>query len=60
MFLNVKVITERQQLRFSTLSTNNQGTDVCISLLKCSKKAVKNVNTLQIGKSKVEMIFFEF
>ena len=60
MFLNVRVITERQQLRFSTLSTNNQGTDACISLLKCSKKAVKNVNTLQIGKSKVEMIFFEF
>ena len=26
MFLDLKVLTERQQLRFCTLSTNNQGT----------------------------------
>ena len=59
MFFKNKVLMKSYQLRFWTLSRNNQGTAYLFSVEKHEKKAVKKINSSQKTKSKLRIMFSE-
>ena len=59
MFLDLEVLSETYQLRFSILSKNKQSTVYVFFVEKALKKKIEKVNTGHKTKSKVQIMFFE-
>ena len=57
MFLDIKVVTEKQQLRFWTLSTNKEGRVYVFSIQKPQNKQYKRATVVRKLKAKYEWCF---